>query len=210
MTVPLKLEPAGDLPTVRYNWDADTGILVADLAPVPAIVPAPGAADMTAGMTDGVMPGVMPGVMAMDAGGCLNMSVAAHGTTSASGSLSVEGDDGSWVILDLADGWLRGVQVAVWPYLHRRSLQPPPAPPARARLSLPRSPGRTFAVEVSAPVRAEVDLERRHVRLGFGRRRAGAVFAIASGVLLELDPSQSMSGLWLLGVPPSPTTWTVP
>jgi hypothetical protein len=37
-----------------------------------------------------------------------------------SGSVELGSPDGSWVILDIAAGRIRGVEVAVWPDVHKR------------------------------------------------------------------------------------------
>src|SRR5437763_14529651 len=43
-----------------------------------------------------------------------------------SGSVEIEGSDGSWLILDVASGSIDGVEVAVWPGVdERHSLAPP-------------------------------------------------------------------------------------
>ena len=52
----------------------------------------------------------------------------ANGRTGMSGSVELEGSDGSWLILDVASGCIDGVEVAVWPDVHkRRGLAPPAA-----------------------------------------------------------------------------------
>ena len=56
----------------------------------------------------------------------------ANGRTGMSGSVELEGSDGSWLILDVASGCIDGVEVAVWPDVHkRRGLAPPAAEEAR-------------------------------------------------------------------------------
>lgn len=123
------------------------------------------------------------------------------------GSVAVEGDDGSWLTLDLDDGCVRGVQVAVWPPVHRRpALEPPAAPVGRARLALPAGTGSdvVLSLEVNAPVRAEVGPGERHFHFVFRPGRPAVNVAIATDIVLELDDSHHLSGLWLLNVPPAP------
>ena len=46
--------------------------------------------------------------------------------TGMSGSVEVEGVDGSWLILEVTAGRIHGVEIAVWPDVQKRSsLQPP-------------------------------------------------------------------------------------
>ena len=60
----------------------------------------------------------------------------------ASGSVEIEGSDGSWLILDLNGGSVHGVEVAVWPEVRKRSALAPPSETTDGRvmpLSLPDS-----------------------------------------------------------------------
>lgn len=123
------------------------------------------------------------------------------------GSVAVEGDDGSWLTLDLDDGCVSGVQVAVWPPVRRRTtLEPPTAPVGRARLALPSGTAAevVLSLEVNAPLRAEVDAGERHFHFVLGPARPAASVAIGTDIVLELDYRYHLSGLWLLNVPPSP------
>ena len=124
-----------------------------------------------------------------------------------SGSVDIEGTDGSWLVLDVAHGRLEGVEVAVWPEVRtRRHLTPPPAVP-EARVRIPARDGSrgVAAVEVETPLVAEVDDSERVIYFRVGRRREVRTVRVASDVLLDLDPEQHIAGLWLLNVPPSPT-----
>lgn len=123
------------------------------------------------------------------------------------GSVAVEGDDGSWLTLDLDDGCVRGVQVAVWPPVrHRPVLEPPSAPVGRARLALPSGTADNvvLSLEVNAPLRAEVDPGERHFHFVLRAVRPTVNVAIATDIVLELDDRNHLSGLWLLNVPPAP------
>ena len=55
-----------------------------------------------------------------------------------SGSLGVEGSDGSWIMFDVAKGRIAGVEVAVWPEVRKRA-----------------EAARTLARAAQAPVAAE-------------------------------------------------------
>lgn len=125
----------------------------------------------------------------------------------ANGSIEVEGEDGSWLTLDLDGGCVRGVQVAVWPPVRRRpGLSPPPARVGRARLALPASAEAdlVLSLEVTAPLHVEADPDETHFHFVLGQRRAKVSVAIAADILLELDARDHLSGLWLLNVPPTP------
>lgn len=123
-----------------------------------------------------------------------------------SGSVDIEGTDGSWLVLDVARGRLKGVEVAVWPDVRtRRHLAPPPGiADARVRIPAPDSAGVT-ALEVETPLAAEADDSERVIYFRVGRRREARTVRVASDVLLDLDPQQHIAGLWLLNVPPSPS-----
>lgn len=135
-----------------------------------------------------------------------NCAALVHG---ANGSVEVEGEDGSWLTLDLDDGCVSGVQVAVWPSVRRRAeLSPPPARVGRARLMLPAGTTEdvVLSLEVTAPLRAEADPEEENFHFVLGRKKAAVSVAIAADILLELDDRDHLSGLWLLNVPPNPSS----
>ena len=50
-----------------------------------------------------------------------------------SGSLDIEGKDGAWLTLELTDGRLAAVEVAVWPDVQSVETLTPPAPEGAAR-----------------------------------------------------------------------------
>ena len=128
----------------------------------------------------------------------------------ASGSVEVQGVDGSWLTLDVVAGCIGGLQVAVWPTVKkRRSLTPPPvAEAADAALAGAGDPGDIVAFEVSAPVAAEADDAEHSFHFLLGRGRPARTVRIARDVLLELDDRLRVSGVWLLNVPPSPHSTT--
>lgn len=127
--------------------------------------------------------------------------------TGVNGSVAVEGDDGSWLTIDLDDGCVRGVQVAVWPAVRRKpALRPPAASTGRARLTLPSGTASevVLSLEVSAAIHVEVDPGERHFHFVLGASLPALRVAIATGIILELDDRHHLRGLWLLDVPPSP------
>lgn len=123
-----------------------------------------------------------------------------------SGSVELEGTDGSWLILDLTSGRINGVEVAVWPDVQKRNTLQPPTAVEDVRVSVPTrtsKPG-VAAMEVDVPLMAEADEAERvfHFRLG-GAKRTRTV-RLARDLLLDLDGSSHLVGLWMLNVPPFP------
>lgn len=177
----LQLEPLPAVPQVRYTWDADTEIL---------------SAAITLGTAGQVGAEVAAGAAA---------------TAGAAGSIEVQGEDGSWISLDLAGGALCGAQIAVWPPLqHRATLRPPEAAPARAAVRLgardARGAGRDgpLTFELSTRLAAEADEAAGHVHFRLGRGAVARSARIADRVIVELDALDRLVGLWLLDVPPLP------
>lgn len=123
-------------------------------------------------------------------------------------SVDVEGSDGSWLILDVSDERIRGLEVAVWPTVHKRADLKPPAEIESVRVRVGRDGDhpRVAAVEVDIPVDAESDHAERiiHFRLGAGRQVR--TVRIARDMLLDIDSRDRLAGVWLLDVPPFPTT----
>lgn len=125
----------------------------------------------------------------------------------ASASVEVEGADGSWLILDVASGRINGVEVAVWPDVHKRnSLQPPARiEDAHVRLSSRKTKKKVSAIEVETPVRAEADESERVFHFTLGTPRETRTVRFARDLLLDVDASSHLAGLWLLNVPPFPS-----
>ena len=123
-----------------------------------------------------------------------------------SGSVELEGADGSWLILDVAAGRINGVEVAVWPDVQKRSSLVPPVAVEDARVSVPSHASQpdVAAIEVEVPLVAEADEAERvfHFRLS-GTKRARTL-RFARDLLLDVDGSNHLVGLWMLNVPPFP------
>ena len=87
-------------------------------------------------------------------------------------SVDVEGSDGSWLILDVTDERIRGVEVAVWPTVRKLADLKPPTEVESVTVKVGRDGGSTGvdAVEVDTPLAAESDDDERtiHFRLGPG------------------------------------------
>lgn len=122
------------------------------------------------------------------------------------GSLDIEGSGGAWLTLELTDGRLRAVEVAVWPDVKSVATLQPPESPASARLRVPtRSshPG-LAAVEVDTAIRAVADAAERTIHFRIGPTRASTPVRVAQDLLVEVDGRSRIAGLWFLNVPPFP------
>lgn len=124
----------------------------------------------------------------------------------ASGSVELAGSDGSWVILDVRGGRIHGVEVAVWPDVKKLSMLRVPADTARGRLVVPSagSKGGVAMMQMDTTLIAESDQSEQtiHFRLGAGRHTR--TVCIARDILVDLDDSDTIRGIWLLNVPPFP------
>lgn len=131
----------------------------------------------------------------------------ANGRTGMSGSVELEGSDGSWLILDVASGCIDGVEVAVWPDVHkRRGLAPPVAEDARVVVPSHGDTREVSAVEVETRLLAEADDAHRVIHFRLGKPRPVRTVRLARDLLLDVDPdSLRIAGLWMLNVPPSPS-----
>jgi hypothetical protein len=123
-------------------------------------------------------------------------------------SVDVEGRDGSWLILDVADERIRGLEVAVWPTVRKLADLRPPVTIESARVRVGRDAGPQVvgAVEVDTPVDAESDDAERTIHFRLGPGRQVRTVRIARDMLLDIDSRDRLAGVWLLDVPPFPTS----
>ncbi|HEU4997237.1 MAG TPA: hypothetical protein VFT29_20610 [Gemmatimonadaceae bacterium] len=130
-----------------------------------------------------------------------------NGGSGMSGSVELEGSDGSWLILDVAAGQIAGVEVAVWPDVQKRhSLQPPGAvETAHVVVRERKQKSDVASVEVETPLLAEADEAERVFHFMLGKRRQTRTVRFATDMLADVDGSNNLVGLWLLNVPPFPT-----
>ena len=124
-----------------------------------------------------------------------------------SGSVEMEGQDGSWLIFDVHGGRISGVQVAVWPPVRQVTGLAPPAdaPPGRVTIPARRSQPGIAAVEVDTRLIADADRSERTFHFRFGAGRAASAVRLAQDLVLDLDDRGRIAGVWLLNVPPFPT-----
>ena len=120
-------------------------------------------------------------------------------------SVDVEGSDGSWLILDVTDDRIRGVEVAVWPTVRKLADLKPPSviESVLVRVGRDGAPG-VSAVEVDTPVAAESDDDERTIHFRLGPGRQVRTVRIARDMLLDIDTRDRLAGVWLLDVPPFP------
>jgi hypothetical protein len=123
-----------------------------------------------------------------------------------SGAVELEGNDGSWLILDIASGRINGVEVAVWPDVRKRPALSPPETIEDARVVVPvrRSEGGVASVEVTTLMVAEADNAERVIHFRLGASRETRTVRLARDLLLDVDTQSRIAGVWLLNVPPFP------
>jgi len=123
----------------------------------------------------------------------------------AAGAVEVAGDDGSWLILDVSAGRIRGVEVAVWPDMTTRPALAPPAPVATGRALVRASDDESAAFFVATALTVETDQAERTLHFRVGSRRDARPVRVGRDLLFELDADDRLAGVWLLNVPPFPT-----
>jgi hypothetical protein len=123
-----------------------------------------------------------------------------------SGSVGLEGADGSWLILDVAAGRINGVEIAVWPDVRKLAALTPPASVEDARVVVParRSQPKIASLEMDTRLVAEADRDQRNFHFRVGNARGARTIRVARDFLLDVDEKSHISGLWLLNVPPGP------
>jgi hypothetical protein len=124
-----------------------------------------------------------------------------------SGSVGLEGSDGSWLILDVHSGRINGVEIAVWPDVRRLPKLPPPPKIEDAHVVIParRSQPNIASMEMATRLIAEADSEQRNFHFRLGKPKLTRTIRLARDMLLDVDDKSQISGLWLLNVPPGPT-----
>jgi len=124
-----------------------------------------------------------------------------------SGSVELEGADGSWLILDVSAGCINGVEVAVWPDVHTRRALKPPGSVEDGQVMLPsrKSQPGVASLEVETALLAEADETQGVFHFMLGRQRQTRTVRFAKDLLVDLDGTSHLAGLWLLNVPPFPT-----
>lgn len=143
----------------------------------------------------------------------LTARLAGTATTSGmSGSVGLEGTDGSWLIFDVAAGRINGIEVAVWPDVHKRPALTPPSTIEDACVVIPSrasQPG-IASLEVDTLIMAEADQGKKVIHFRVGARREARTVRLGQDLLLDVDSQSRVAGLWMLNVPPFPSTSRAP
>ena len=123
------------------------------------------------------------------------------------GTVDLEGGDGSFVVIDVAGGALRGVDVVTWPDDVRTVAElEPPKPTKDGQVTFPdrRSQPGVAAVEVDTPITVDKNQTESIFHIRVGRHKAATVVRVGDHLLVEVDKQSRIAGLWLLEVPPFP------
>jgi hypothetical protein len=124
-----------------------------------------------------------------------------------SGSVEIEGSDGSWLIFDVSAGRIAGVEVSVWPDVRKVGELKPPADVQTGIITVPSRPSQpgVASVEVDTRLVADADAAERTIHFRFGAARPVRVVRLAEDLLFDVDDAEHIAGVWLLNVPPFPT-----
>ena len=106
------------------------------------------------------------------------------------GSVELAGNDGSWLILDVSGGRVRGVEIAVWPDVRKQPVLRPPAEIEAARITVPprRSQPGVAVLQMDTALVGRGEPGREHLPLPARRppRRAHACASRAT-CCVDLD-----------------------
>jgi len=123
------------------------------------------------------------------------------------GTVDLEGGDGSFVVIDVAGGALRGVDVVTWPDdVRTLASLAPPAASKEGQVTFPRrrSQPDVAAVELDTALMVDKNQTESVFHIRVGRQRAATVVRVADHMLVEVDKQSRIAGIWLLDVPPFP------
>ena len=138
------------------------------------------------------------------------LSVACKGGAKANGlnaTVDLSGADGSFVVIDVAGGCLRGVDVVAWPDNVRTVAElstPTTVKDGRVVFPSRRSQPGVAALEVETALAVEKNQAESVFHLRFGRSRPVTVVRVADRLLVEVDKQARIAGLWFIDVPPFP------
>ena len=123
-----------------------------------------------------------------------------------SGSIDLMGSDGAWLNLDVADGRIHGVEVAVWPDVRKVAALDPPQTIENGRVgvALRAAAGNPGSLSIDTALAAEADNAERTIHFRVGSARNVRTIRFARDLLVDIDQQGRLAGLWLLNVPPFP------
>ncbi len=123
------------------------------------------------------------------------------------GSVELTDEEGAVVVLDVADGLIRGLDVVVWPEVTTVADLAEPQPARSGRVVVasgsPR-PGVT-SLEVHTALSVSTNRAESAFHLRLGAKRPVEVVKAAEHFLIELDQKSRLAGFWLTEVPPFPS-----
>jgi hypothetical protein len=124
-----------------------------------------------------------------------------------SGSVGIEGADGSWLIFDVSSGRITGVEVAVWPDVRKVAELSLPADVAPGLVSIPSRPSQpgVASLEIDTRLVADADPAERTIHFRFGAVRPVRAVRVGLDLVLDIDDADHIAGVWLLNVPPFPS-----
>ncbi len=122
------------------------------------------------------------------------------------GSVDIEGSDGSWLMFEVMAGRLASIEVAVWPDVQKVAALSIPVPAGFARIKVPSRAAHIGedVLEVDTPIRAVADEAERTIHFRIGVQRPSRALQVAKDLLVEVDAQANLAGFWLLNVPPFP------
>lgn len=123
------------------------------------------------------------------------------------GTVDLEGGDGSFVVIDVAGGALRGVDVVTWPDEVKTVatlIAPEAGKDGQVTFPTRKSQPGVAAVEVDTAISVEKNETDSVFHIRVGRARAATVVRVGDHLLVEVDKQSRLAGLWLLEVPPFP------
>jgi uncharacterized protein YuzE len=122
------------------------------------------------------------------------------------GSVGYEGGDGTFLLMEVEQGTVCGIEVVVWPDVAVAPDLVPPADPPQGTVVVPARPSQPGigSVEIDAALSAEGSPNASVIRLRLGPRRPTHVVRIADTLCVEVDDNREIAGFWLLNVPPFP------
>ena len=127
--------------------------------------------------------------------------------TGMSGSVEIEGSDGSWLIFDVSGGRIAGIEVAVWPDVRKVGSLVAPAGAAPGLVTIPSrasQPG-VASLEIDTRLVADSDAAERTIHFRLCAARTVRAVKVAEDLIFDVDDSNHIAGVWLLNVPPFPT-----
>jgi len=142
------------------------------------------------------------------------LSVACKGSSKATGmngTVDLEGEDGSFVIIDVAGGVMRGLDIVTWPDDVRVVPDlsgPESSKEGRVVFPTRRSQPDIAALELETPLTVEKNAGESVFHIRVGRAKPASVVQVADLLLVEVDKQSRLAGLWLLEVPPFPNVET--